>query len=85
MGQSRSATHIPVVSMLLYAHAAAGPEYEYPAWLARVRRHNKQLSISRSNNSLAAWDRGVVAFKGPALDAPEPAVELGLERGSWDG
>lgn len=26
-------THIPVVSMDLYAQAAAGPEYEYPAWL----------------------------------------------------
>ena len=24
-------THIPVISMLLYAQAAAGPEYEYPA------------------------------------------------------
>jgi len=26
-------THIPEASMLLYAQAAAGPEYEYPAWL----------------------------------------------------
>jgi hypothetical protein len=26
-------TYIPVVSMLLYAQAAVGPEYEYPACL----------------------------------------------------
>lgn len=26
-------THISVVSIALYAHAAAGPEYEYPACL----------------------------------------------------
>ena len=26
-------SHMPVVSMHLYAHAAAGPEYEYPACL----------------------------------------------------
>ena len=29
-------TYIPVVSILLYAHAAAGPEYEYPACLTPV-------------------------------------------------
>ena len=28
-----SGAYMPVISMLLYAHAAAGPEYEYPACL----------------------------------------------------
>ena len=28
-----TAPHMPLVSMHLYAHAAAGPEYEYPACL----------------------------------------------------
>lgn len=31
--EEHTKTYIPVVSMLLYAYAAAGPEYEYPACL----------------------------------------------------
>lgn len=32
----RTLAYIPVVRILLYAHAAAGPEYEYPACLTMV-------------------------------------------------
>lgn len=34
--ESGNGAHMPVVSMLLYAHAAAGPEYEYPACLRLI-------------------------------------------------
>lgn len=37
IGNGSPIPHIPVVSMLLYAHAAAAPEYEYPACLYRIR------------------------------------------------
>ncbi len=51
MQKAGNGAHMPVVSMLLYAHAAAGPEYEYPGVSAsdqlrmpanRVRRPTAQ-------------------------------------------
>ena len=73
--------HIPVLSMLLYAHAAAGPEYEYPACLVPFRikiwaNPNAEIWNGRSYYCFAALDRiWFLRFS----DFLQPFGELGVE------
>ena len=51
-------THTPVVSMLLYAQAAAGPEYEYPACLekrASIRDGGRPQMILVTHGAMMAF------------------------------
>jgi len=62
LSQRKKAMHIPVLSMLLYAHAAAGPEYEYPACLVPFNikiwaNPNAKIWNGRSYYCFAALDR----------------------------
>lgn len=58
--------YIPVVSILLYAQAALGPEYEYPACLRNcISKLELKCAFDdlRSNNGLAALDWGFVFLR----------------------
>lgn len=86
-----SRSYILLVSMHLYAHAAAGPEYEYPACLQCISAMVVGIPFrvdERSDDGSAALNRkiayaiiGIEWRRRRQLDGFEPGVELSVELG----
>jgi hypothetical protein len=74
-------THIPAVDMLLYAQAAAGPEYEYPAWLVdptQEQRRDRSENI-RCDDRFAPWDGRRIVVLVSRFNVSQPVREFRIE------